>query len=210
VADPGRLDLDQQLALARRVEIELGDGQRAGTGVRPVRADPGEHRGTCLHPVDTVTGMAEVNTRRGDYPVLRHITTRWADNDVYGHVNNVVYYAYFDTAVNGWLIEAARTDIRELPAIGIVAETGCRFLAPLSFPDPVTAGLRLRRLGRTSIVYEIALFRGDDDEPAGLGHFVHVYVDRDSRRPVPVPPEIRSVVLLRLGDGGAGVVPDIA
>jgi acyl-CoA thioester hydrolase len=154
--------------------------------------------------------MAEVNTRRGDYPVLRHITTRWADNDVYGHVNNVVYYAYFDTAVNGWLIEAAGTDIRDLPAIGIVAETGCRFLAPLSFPDPVTAGIRLRRLGRTSIVYEIALFRADAEEPAGLGHFVHVYVDRDSRRPVPVPPEIRSVVLLGLGDGSAGVVPDIA
>lgn len=138
--------------------------------------------------------MAVVKTRRGDFPVLRHITTRWADNDVYGHVNNVVYYAYFDTAVNGWLIDAAGTDIRALPAIGIVAETGCRFLAPLSFPDPVTAGLRLGRLGTSSVVYEIGLFRADDEEPAGLGHFVHVYVDRDTRRPVPVPPQIRAAL----------------
>jgi len=131
---------------------------------------------------------------RDDFPVLRPITTRWADNDVYGHVNNVVYYAYFDTAVNGWLIEATRTDIRHLPAIGIVAETGCRFLAPLSFPDPVTAGLRLRHLGRTSVVYEIGLFRADDRDPAGLGHFVHVYVDRDTRHPVPVPDLIREAL----------------
>src|SRR5215216_1665162 len=80
---------------------------------------------------------------RADFAVLRAITTRWADNDVYGHVNNVVYYAYFDTAVNGWLIDATGTDIRELPEIGVVAETSCRFLASLSFPDEVTAGLRL-------------------------------------------------------------------
>jgi acyl-CoA thioester hydrolase len=131
---------------------------------------------------------------RGDFPVLRAITTRWADNDVYGHVNNVVYYAYFDTAVNGWLIDATGTDIRELPSIGVVAETSCRFLAPLSFPDTVTAGVALERLGRTSVVYRIGLFRGDATEPAALGRFVHVYVDAADRTPVPVPDAIRSAL----------------
>jgi acyl-CoA thioester hydrolase len=132
--------------------------------------------------------------RRGDFPVLRRITTRWADNDVYGHVNNVVYYAYFDTAVNGWLIDATGVDIRGLPAIGIVAETSCRFLAPLSFPDPVTAGVAVGRLGRTSIVYRIGLFRGEDDAPAALGRFVHVYVDAATRTPVKIPEAIRTAV----------------
>jgi acyl-CoA thioester hydrolase len=132
--------------------------------------------------------------RRGDFPVLRRITTRWADNDVYGHVNNVVYYAYFDTAVNGWLIDATGVDIRGLPAIGIVAETSCRFLAPLSFPDPVTAGVAVGRLGRTSIVYRIGLFRGEDDAPAALGRFVHVYVDAATRTPVEIPEAIRTAV----------------
>lgn len=146
--------------------------------------------------------MAEAETppARADFPVLRHITTRWADNDVYGHVNNVVYYAYFDTAVNGWLMDATGTDIRHLPAIGIVAETSCRFLAPLSFPDPVTAGLRLDHLGRSSVVYRIGLFRGNATEPAGLGRFVHVYVDAATRRPVPVPELIRTALdALRIG-----------
>ncbi|HET8659819.1 MAG TPA: thioesterase family protein [Micromonosporaceae bacterium] len=139
-------------------------------------------------------GAQDPVPRRDDFPVLRHLTTRWADNDVYGHVNNVVYYAYFDTAVNGWLMDAVGTDIRLLPAIGVVAESGCRFLAPLSFPDPVTAGLRLRRLGSSSVTYQIGLFRGDDTEPAGVGHFVHVYVDSGTRRPVPVPPAIRAAL----------------
>jgi acyl-CoA thioester hydrolase len=132
--------------------------------------------------------------KRGDFAVLRSITTRWADNDVYGHVNNVVYYAYFDTAVNGWLMDATGTDIRDLPAIGVVAETSCRFLAPLSFPDPVTAGVAVERLGRTSIVYRIGLFRGDAGEPAALGRFVHVYVDAATRTPVEIPAAIRTAV----------------
>jgi len=143
---------------------------------------------------------AQTTPERGDFPILRQITTRWADNDVYGHVNNVVYYSYFDTAVNGWLIEATGTDIRQLDAIGIVAETGCRFLAQLSFPDQVTAGLRLRHLGTSSVVYEIGLFRDDDTAPAGVGHFVHVYVDSATRRPVPVPEVVRTA-LLALGAG---------
>jgi len=116
------------------------------------------------------------------------------DNDHYGHVNNVTYYSYFDTAVNGWLIEATGTDIRELPSIGIVAETSCRFLKELSFPETVHAGLRLERLGRSSIVYQVGLFREDDDQPAAVGRFVHVYVDAGSRAVVPVPDFIREVV----------------
>ena len=130
-------------------------------------------------------------TRRDEFCVLRTITTRWHDNDHYGHVNNVVYYAYFDTAVNGYLIEASGTDIRDLPAIGIVAETSCRFLRELSFPDTVHAGLALEKLGNSSVIYRIGLFRNEETEPAALGRFVHVYVDRDTRRPVPLPPALK-------------------
>lgn len=131
---------------------------------------------------------------RSDFAVLRAIATRWSDNDHYGHVNNVVYYSFFDTAVNGWLIDATGVDIRELPEIGLVVATDCEFLAPLSFPDPVVAGLRLERLGRSSVRYQIGLFRADDPAPAGLGHFTHVYVDRATRRPVPVPEVIRTAL----------------
>ena len=133
-------------------------------------------------------------TRRDEFRVLRTITTRWMDNDHYGHVNNVVYYSYFDTAVNGWLIEASGCDIRELPAIGVVAETGCRFLRELSFPDTVHAGLALERLGTTSVVYRIGLFANEDVEPAAIGRFVHVYVDEVTRRPVPIPPPVRAAL----------------
>jgi acyl-CoA thioester hydrolase len=133
----------------------------------------------------------ELPTRREEFRVLRTITTRWMDNDHYGHVNNVVYYSYFDTAVNGFLIEASGCDVRELPAIGIVAETGCRFLKTLSFPETVHAGLALEKLGQSSVIYRIALFRDDESEPAALGRFVHVYVDNHTRRPVAVPPEVR-------------------
>ena len=142
-------------------------------------------------------------TYRSDFRVLRSITTRWHDNDHYGHVNNVVYYAYFDTAVNGFLIEASGTDIRDLAAIGIVAETSCRFLRELSFPDTVHAGLALEKLGHSSVVYRIGLFRNDETEPAAIGRFVHVYVDPVTRRPVPVPPPIRSA-LTALAEGYVG------
>jgi acyl-CoA thioester hydrolase len=142
-------------------------------------------------------------TRRAEFRVLRTITTRWMDNDHYGHVNNVVYYSYFDTAVNGWLIEASGCDVRDLPSIGIVAETSCRFLRELSFPDTVHAGLALERLGNSSVVYRIGLFRNDDEEPAALGRFVHVYVDAASRRPVPVPEVVRRA-LEQLGEGVRG------
>jgi acyl-CoA thioester hydrolase len=131
--------------------------------------------------------------RRQDFRVLRALPTRWSDDDTYGHVNNVVHYAMFDTAVNGWLIEESGIDIRRLPAVGLVAETSCRYYAELRFPETVTAGIALARLGTTSVTYRLVLF-GADEAPAAVGRFVHVYVDRDSRRPVPVPAEIRSAL----------------
>jgi acyl-CoA thioester hydrolase len=133
--------------------------------------------------------------RREDFAVTRLLPTRWSDDDVYGHVNNVVHYSLFDTAVNGWLIEATGTDIRELPAIGLVVETGCRYFAELRFPVVVTAGIALERIGTSSIVYRLALF-GEPDEPAAVGRFVHVYVDRVTRRPVPVPDVVRGALAL--------------
>jgi len=135
----------------------------------------------------------EKDLRRADFPVLRTIATRWADDDTYGHVNNVVHYEMFDTAVNGWLIEASGVDIRTLPAIGLVVETSCRYFAELRFPEPVTAGIALERLGDSSVVYRLALF-GAGDGPTAAGRFVHVYVDRVERRPVTVPAEIRAAL----------------
>jgi acyl-CoA thioester hydrolase len=133
------------------------------------------------------------SVRRGDFPVLREIPTRWSDDDTYGHVNNAVHYLMFDTAVNAWLIEASGADIRELAAVGLVAETSCRYLAELRFPVVVTAGLAVERVGTSSVVYRLALF-GDGEQPAAVGRFVHVYVDRESRRPVPIPDEIRAAL----------------
>ncbi len=135
--------------------------------------------------------MTDLPTSRDDYRAFRTITSRWMDNDVYGHVNNVVYYSYFDTAVNGWLMEATGTDIRALPAIGVVAETSCRFLGELSFPDVVHAGLRLEKLGNSSVIYRIGLFRNDAPTASAVGRFVHVYVAAEGRRPTPVPEAIR-------------------
>jgi acyl-CoA thioester hydrolase len=146
-----------------------------------------------LTVVDPIDGDPRA-LRRGDFPVLRELPTRWSDDDVYGHVNNVVHYAMFDSAVNGWLIEATGTDIRRLPAIGLVVETRCRYFAELRFPDVVTAGLELERLGNSSVVYRLALFGPSGEAPAAVGRFVHVYVDRESRRPVPVPDRIRAAL----------------
>jgi acyl-CoA thioester hydrolase len=147
-------------------------------------------------------------TQRGEFRVLRAITTRWMDNDQYGHVNNVVYYSYFDTVVNGYLIEASGCDVRELPAIGIVAETSCVFLSELSFPDTVHAGLALEKLGTSSVIYRIALFRNQQTEPAAIGRFVHVYVDSETRRPVPIPAQVRAALeTLLQGYVGFGALP---
>jgi acyl-CoA thioester hydrolase len=131
---------------------------------------------------------------RSSFKVLRPIQTRWLDNDQYGHINNVMYYAFFDTAVNGWLMDATGVDTRALPAIGLVAETSCRFMKALSFPDQLFAGLRVQKLGNSSVIYDIALFREQDEEPAAIAKFVHVYVDSTTRRSVPVPDVIRSAL----------------
>jgi acyl-CoA thioester hydrolase len=131
---------------------------------------------------------------RQDFPVLRPQQTRWHDDDTYGHVNNVVYYAYFDTAVNGYLIEASATDIRRLPAIGIVAETACRYLRQVGFPDRLDVGLAVSRLGRSSVAYRLGVLREGDDAPSAIGRFVHVYIDAVTRRPVLIPDVLRQVL----------------
>lgn len=125
------------------------------------------------------------------YPVWTMIDTRWSDADVYGHVNNVVYYGLFDTAVNRWLIEGGVLDPARSDCFGLVVETGCTYRKPLHFPDRVAAGLRVAKLGTRSVAYEIALHKVDDPEPAAEGRFVHVYVDRATRRPVPIPDAVR-------------------
>ena len=133
------------------------------------------------------------NKQAADFPVLWPVATRWSDNDHYGHVNNVTYYSYFDTAVNAWLIETTGTDIRELPAIGIVAETSCQYVSQLSFPEKLLVGLSIERLGNRSIVYSLAIFRDTAErELAATGRFVHVYVDRETRQPIAIPEQIRT------------------
>ncbi len=131
---------------------------------------------------------------RQAYPVFRTIGTRWMDNDVYGHVNNVVYYSWFDTAVNGYLIEQGALDIHAGRTIGLVIETQCNYFAPLAFPQTVHAGLRVGHLGSSSVRYEVGLFAEDGEMAAACGHFVHVYVDRETRRPVPLPESLKKTL----------------
>ena len=119
------------------------------------------------------------------------IPTRWMDNDVYGHVNNVVYYSYFDTVVNDYLVASGSLDIERSRVIGLVVETRCRFFRAIAFPDTVHAGLRVARLGNSSVRYEIGIFRNEEERAAAQGHFVHVYVDRETRRPAGLPVETR-------------------
>ena len=122
------------------------------------------------------------------------IATRWADNDIYGHVNNVVYYSYFDTIVNQYLIEQHVLDIEKSTVIGLVVETQCQYFSPITFPDVVHAGLRVSKLGNSSVRYEIGLFRNDEKTASAQGHFIHVYVDRASRRSVALPDDLRSAL----------------
>jgi acyl-CoA thioester hydrolase len=128
-----------------------------------------------------------VPTTRADYPHFLSIGTRWSDNDLYGHVNNVVYYSYFDTVVNEYLIRHGALDLNAGKTIGLVVETHCSYFASLAFPERIDAGLRVARLGSTSVHYEVGIFSAGSEQPAAQGHFVHVYVDRESRRPVPLP-----------------------
>jgi acyl-CoA thioester hydrolase len=137
---------------------------------------------------DEVRKAAETRAR---YRHFQRIPTRWSDNDVYGHVNNVVYYSYFDTVVNTYLIERGVLDIAASPVIGLAVESLCSFKKELTYPETIDAGLRVGRLGNSSVRYEIGLFRAGEDDPAATGYFVHVYVDRATRRPVPLPEPLR-------------------
>lgn len=134
------------------------------------------------------------STPRAAFPHFCEIATRWMDNDVYGHVNNVVYYAYFDTAVNQFLIERGVLDIHHGEVVGFVVDSGCSYFSPIAFPDVVHVGIRVAKLGNSSVRYEIGIYRNEDQAPAAVGHFVHVYVERSSNRPVPVPAPMRAVL----------------
>jgi acyl-CoA thioester hydrolase len=137
-----------------------------------------------------MTGTIE-RTKRSDYRRFQAISTRWMDNDVYGHVNNVVYYSWFDTAVNRLLVVAGQIDIHKGAVIGLVAETGCRYFSPTAFPDQIEAGVRVAHVGSSSVRYEIGLFRNAEDDAAAVGYFVHVYVDRETKKPVPLTESMR-------------------
>lgn len=128
---------------------------------------------------------------RADYAVFSTITTRWFDNDIYGHMNNAMHYQLFDTAVNGHLLEVGILDFKDSPSVFLVAETGCRYHGELAFPDVIHAGIRVARLGSSSVLYEIGLFRNAAETAAAEGHFVHVNVDRINRKPVAILPENR-------------------
>ena len=131
---------------------------------------------------------------RGAFAHFLSLPTRWMDNDVYGHVNNVVYYSFFDTAVNRFLIERGVLRIESSPVIGLVVETGCRYHRPLAFPDVVEVGVRVAHLGTSSVRYELGVFRQGHDTAAADGHFVHVYVDREARTPTALPAALREVL----------------
>ncbi|WP_034386942.1 thioesterase family protein [Deinococcus sp. YIM 77859] len=131
---------------------------------------------------------------RSAYPYHHAMPTRWADNDVYGHVNNVTYYAYFDTAVNAYLAACGALDVQAGAVIGLVVETGCTFFAPAAFPEMLSVGVRVAHLGRSSVRYELAVFRAGEETACAQGHFVHVYVDRGTRRPVELPQVLRAAL----------------
>ncbi len=128
---------------------------------------------------------------RSAFRLFRPIATRWMDNDAYGHVNNVHYYSYFDSAVNGWLVERGLLAITESPVIGLVVESGCTYFESVAFPDQLEAGIAVAHLGRSSVRYRIGIFKAGVEQAAAQGHFVHVYVDRVSQRPVEIPSETR-------------------
>jgi len=131
---------------------------------------------------------------RADYKHFLPVQTRWMDNDVYGHVNNVAYYSYFDTIVNDYLIAAGALDIHGGGVIGLVVETGCKYFAPIEFPQRLEGALRVMRIGNSSVRYELAIFKEGEAEPAAEGHFTHVYVDRETRRPTSLPDEFRKAL----------------
>lgn len=134
------------------------------------------------------------NAGREQFRHFMTIPTRWIDNDQYGHVNNVVYYSYFDTAVNQFLIERGVLDIHNDQVVGYVVDSACAYFSQLSFPDLLHVGLRVSKLGNSSVRYEIGIYRNDEPVPAAAGHFVHVYVDRNTNKPVTIPDTVRAVL----------------
>jgi acyl-CoA thioester hydrolase len=148
---------------------------------------------TSSAPAPNSTPRATAQARSA-YKAFVPITTRWADNDVYGHVNNVVFYSWFDTAVNGYLITQGVLDIHHGSTIGLVVETQCNYFAPVSFPQEVTAGIRVAHRGTSSVRYEVGLFADDAQQANACGHFVHVYVDRVTRRPVALPDNLKNLL----------------
>ena len=148
---------------------------------------------STARPGETMSERPSPSSRNA-YKALRTITTRWMDNDVYGHMNNVVHYSLFDTAVNGWLIGEGVPDIHGGDQVGLVVETGCRYFSELAFPDTVTAGIRVTKLGTSSVRYEVGLFRNEEETAAAEGFFVHVYVDRGTRRPKALNGRLRTAL----------------
>jgi acyl-CoA thioester hydrolase len=132
--------------------------------------------------------------KRSDYRHFHAITTRWMDNDVYGHVNNVVYYSWFDTVVNQFLVANGALDIEKSTVVGLVVETQCNYFSPVAFPDRIEAGLIVAKLGQSSVRYEVGIFREGEEHASAQGHFVHVYVDRDTRRPSALPEPMRALL----------------
>ena len=132
--------------------------------------------------------------QKSDYKAFLEITTRWMDNDVYGHVNNVVYYSFFDTAVNRYLIDRGVLDIHGGSVIGFVVETSCKYEKPIAFPDTIEAGIRVAKIGNSSVRYEVGIFKNGEETSVAHGYFVHVYVDRDTKRPTPLPAPLREAL----------------
>jgi acyl-CoA thioester hydrolase len=133
-------------------------------------------------------------TLKSTYPHLVPLTTRWSDNDAYGHLNNVIYYSLFDTAVNRHLLDHGVLDIATSPTIGFVVETRCTYFASLAYPDAIEVGLKVVKLGNSSVTYEVAIFRASEEKAAAVGSFTHVYVDRTTNRPASIPAEVRQVL----------------
>jgi len=131
---------------------------------------------------------------RSDYPHFQPISTRWHDNDIYGHVNNVTYYSYFDSAVNAYLIEVGGLDIHNGEVVGFVVSSSCDYFASIAFPERIEIGLRVAKLGNSSVQYELAVFKQGEDEACAAGRFVHVFVERASNRPLPIPERLREAL----------------
>jgi acyl-CoA thioester hydrolase len=144
------------------------------------------HWRSTVPPTDTPS--------RADYKVFYPLNTRWSDNDIYGHINNVVYYSYFDTVANRYLIEEGGLNIDDASIVGYVVNSGCNYLSPITYPEPVEAGLRVDKLGNSSVQYGIAIFKPGEDAPAAHGHFVHVFVERAGNKSVPIPENLRAAL----------------